>query len=290
MTAQRAADCSGIDEWYQAIGELQQGLDAAANDPTVSYGTLNSEPYHQAAQEMQRIEAPEVVAEAHEAIRLGYSTLADEIDASIAVSQGMSAGQMPAYDVQSNIVVQLSEARRQLLGGFLAWTVAGVTCGITTAQFTPAEINGCDGVADYLNTAAATIGGFWNFWSDTANQNQTDTSALPLGTGEILSGAAFEDAFKLARTPAPEAAMDIQLATVTYLGSLADLYLLNLLGAMGVYYGLDQASVNQIVDQHQQQLELTQKQAEDIEADWNTLRRSCRVDTRFPQAGATDLP
>lgn len=287
--AQSAADCRGIGDWYQAIGEIQQSLDTAANDPTVSYGTLNSEPYHRAALAMGEIDAPKSVKEAHEAISLGYSTLADEIDASIAVSQGMSAGQMPTYENQSSIVIQLSDARRQLLGGFLAWTIAGVSCGITTEQFTPSEIAGCDGVADYMNTAAATIGGFWNFWNETANQTQTDTSALPLGTGELLSGAAFEDAFKLARTPAPEAAMDIQFATVTYLGSLADLYLLNLLGAMGAYYGLDQTGINQILDQHQQQLELTQQQAEDIQTGWNKLGRSCEVDTRFPAPGERDL-
>ncbi|CAN5570352.1 hypothetical protein BH09CHL1_BH09CHL1_19030 [soil metagenome] len=281
-------DCTGIAEWYAAIGELKMQVAAAENDPTVSFGTPNPGLYRQAVQQLATIEAPEIIEEAQQALSNGYGGLADFLDGGIAVSQAMSAGQMPTYDAQSNNVALLSDARGQLLGGFLAWTVAGVTCGITTEQFTPSPTRGCDGVADYLNTAAATIGGFWNFWYDTANQNKTDTSALPLGTGEILSGAAFEDALKLATTPAPGMAMDIQLATVQYLGALSNLYLLNLLGAMGVYYGLDQQGLNQVQEQHQQQLELTQQQDAAIDQAWTELALDCDVATLYPKSGQPD--
>ncbi|MGH2548063.1 MAG: hypothetical protein ACRDHN_01635 [Thermomicrobiales bacterium] len=283
-----APDCTGIAEWYAAIGDLKRQVAAAENDPTVSFGTPNPGLYRQAVQQLGTIEAPSIIEEAQQALSNGYSALADFLDGGIAISQGMSAGQTPTYDAQSNNVSLLSDARGQLLGGFLAWTVAGVTCGITTAQFTPSPVRGCDGVADYLNTAAATIGGFWNFWYDTANQNKTDTSALPLGTGEILSGAAFEDALKLATTPAPEMAMEIQLATVQYLGALSNLYLLNLLGAMGVYYGLDQQGLNQIQEQHQQQLELTQQQDASIDQAWTELALDCDVATLYPKSGQPD--
>lgn len=281
-------DCTGIAEWYAAIGELKTQVAAAENDPTVSFGTPNPELYRQAVEQLEMIEAPEIIEEAQQALSNGYGALADFIDGSIAVSQGMNAGQTPTYDAQSNNVALLSDARGQLLGGFLAWTVAGVTCGITTEQFTPSATRGCDGVADYLNTAAATIGGFWNFWYDTANQTKTDTSALPLGTGEILSGAAFEDALKLATTPAPEKAMDIQLTTVQYLGALSNLYLLNLLGAMGVYYGLDQQGINRIQEQHQQQLELTRQLDAAIDETWTELALDCDVATLYPKSGQLD--
>jgi hypothetical protein len=283
-----APDCTGISEWYEAIGELKTQVAAAENDPTAAFGTPNPELYRQAVAQLATIEAPEIIEEAQQALTNGYGALADFLDGSIAISQSMSAGQMPAYEAQSNNVSLLSDARGQLLGGFLAWTVAGVTCGITTAQFTPSPTRGCDGVADYLNTAAATIGGFWNFWYGTANQTKTDTSALPLGIGEILAGAAFEDALKLATTPAPEMAMEIQLATVQYLGALSNLYLLNLLGAIGVYYGLDQQGIDQIQEQHQQQLELTQQQDAAIDEAWTELALDCDVSTLYPKSGQPD--
>jgi hypothetical protein len=64
--------------------------------------------------------------------------------------------------------------------------------------------------------------------------------------------------------------------------------MLNLLGAMGVYYGLDQPGLDQIQEQHQQQLELTQQQDAAIDQAWTELALDCDVATLYPKSGQPD--
>ena len=89
---------------------------------------------------------------------------------------------------------------------------------------------------------------------------------------------------KLATTPAPETAMPLQTQTVGNMLALSELYLVDLIGAWAAYYGLDQATINQITEQFQQQQQLVMQQQEEIGLAWNDLGKQCGVQTPYPRA------
>ena len=288
--ARAASNCGGVDAWYGAVADLKQQVEAAENDPSVSFGTSNPGLYRDAAANLQDIDAPAIAADAHNALIDGYGSLATFQEKMDAIAAGGQSGTLATFQNYYDAILVLSEARRSLLTGYLGWTVAGVSCGLLDDQFLPAETRGCDGVAGYMDTAAVVTEGFWNTWWQSfhdrqgTRQQQTDTSANPLGPGELLSAYAFQDGLKLATTPAPETAMPLQTQTAGNMLALSELYLVDLIGAWAAYYGLDQATINQITEQFQQQQQLVMQQQEEIGLAWDDLGQQCGVQTPYPRA------
>ena len=287
---QAAGNCGGVDTWYAAIADLKQQVEAAENDPSVSFGTSNPGLYRDAAANLQDIDVPAAATDAHNALIDGYGSLATFQEKMDAIAAAGQSGTFATFQNYYDAILVLSEARRSLLTGYLGWTVAGVSCGQLDDQFLPSETRGCDGVAGYMDTAAAVTEGFWNTWWQSfhdrqgTQQQQTDTSANPLGPGELLSAYAFQDGLKLASTPAPESSMPLQTQIVGNMLALSELYLVDLIGAWAAYYGLDQATINQITEQFQQQQQLVMKQQQEIGLAWNDLGKQCGVQTPYPRA------
>lgn len=288
--AQAAGNCDGVGVWYAAVADVKQQVDTAEHDPSVSFGVSNPGLYRDAAAQLRELDAPATAADAQNALIDGYRSLASFQEQMDAITAGGQSGTLATFQNYYNAILVLSEARRSLLTGYLGWTVTGVSCGLLDDQLLPSETRGCDGVAGYMDTAAAVTEGFWNSWWQSFHDRrgtqgqQTDTSANPLGPGELLSAYAFQDGLKLATTPAPETAMPLQTQTVGNMLALSELYLVDLIGSWAAYYGLDQATINQITEQFQQQQQLVMQQQEEIGLAWDDLGKQCGVQTPYPRA------
>ena len=150
--------------WYAAVADLKQQMEAAENDPSVSFGTSNPGLYRDAAANLQDIDAPAAATDAHDALIDGYTSLATFQEQMDAIAAAGQSGTFATFQDYYGVILVLSEARRSLMTGYLGWTVAGVSCGLLDDQFLPSETRGCDGVAGYMDTAAAVTEGFWNTW------------------------------------------------------------------------------------------------------------------------------